>query len=133
MQKEHLHVSFSAVAADGWQQNASFREQAWRLARFFGRLSQGSLMAYRPQRQSGVPALLIRTSDAERSGFRQWLSQVASGSDTASTNEEQDFGLNLVFTNVIGVHVVEDVSHFSIVTTGACSIAKIIAAARANR
>eukprot|EP00038_Savillea_parva_P024178 m.43302 g.43302 ORF g.43302 m.43302 type:complete len:74 (+) comp6383_c1_seq1:9-230(+) len=45
MSKSDLHVSFSTIAADGWENNASFREQAWRLARFFDRLVQGSIMS----------------------------------------------------------------------------------------
>ena len=45
MPKEDLHVSFSTIAAEGWERSASFWEQAWRLARFFERVSSGSLMA----------------------------------------------------------------------------------------
>ena len=45
MPKEDLHVSFSTIAAEGWERSASFWEQAWRLARFFERVSNGSLMA----------------------------------------------------------------------------------------
>jgi hypothetical protein len=46
MPKEDLHVSFSTIAAEGWERSASFWEQAWRLARFFERVSNGSLMAW---------------------------------------------------------------------------------------
>eukprot|EP00035_Acanthoeca_spectabilis_P013104 m.238272 g.238272 ORF g.238272 m.238272 type:complete len:132 (+) comp15805_c0_seq11:251-646(+) len=93
VKKEHLHVSFASVAADGWQHNASFRDQAWRLARFFDRVSQGSLMAYIPTIRCKTAALLIRTSETHRAEFRGWLAQL---SDKALDVEPVDFGASAV-------------------------------------
>eukprot|EP00035_Acanthoeca_spectabilis_P013102 m.238141 g.238141 ORF g.238141 m.238141 type:complete len:191 (+) comp15805_c0_seq1:505-1077(+) len=123
VKKEHLHVSFASVAADGWQHNASFRDQAWRLARFFDRVSQGSLMAYIPTIRCKTAALLIRTSETHRAEFRGWLAQL---SDKALDVEPVDFGASAVYENLVATHIIEGVSHFTMVTTGASDIAKLV-------
>ena len=99
-----------------------------------------AFVRYTPTRTTNIPAVLIRTSDKEREGFRSWLAQVSDGRHV--DDETFDFGTRKVYVvppsldhpsivcavlhvDAIGPHLVEALPHghvhLSTCMSGQCS------------